>query len=63
MGVTFFSQVRLLHPCAGFIQRRVKMRLLFYWRDDDVIYGIQHKDGDGEICLFLLLEFQSMPAK
>ena len=32
-------------------------------RDGDLIYRIPHQDGDGEIYLYLLLEFQSKPDK
>ncbi|HEY5603943.1 MAG TPA: Rpn family recombination-promoting nuclease/putative transposase, partial [Gammaproteobacteria bacterium] len=32
-------------------------------RDGDVIYRIHYREGDGEIYLYLLLEFQSSPDK
>ena len=32
-------------------------------REGDLIYRIQYKEGDGEIYLYLLLEFQSRPDK
>ncbi|MCI0506159.1 MAG: Rpn family recombination-promoting nuclease/putative transposase [Gammaproteobacteria bacterium] len=32
-------------------------------RDSDIIYRIHYKEGDGEIYLYLLLEFQSTPDK